>query len=173
MFFLFDDCIFMCLYFPLFSNLISLLIFWDPTQDLEFIFIVDSALIDTLDLIEKDHPIVIDFTLISLIDLFLRNPIIESKTRIINDVLAKTLKEVNNHDIFAMLNKVVGGDSTSTISPTKTLSIESGTKEINIPAIKILLECYGIIDDKDLKPLGTNKDALGKLIDKLTKLDPI
>ena len=157
-----------------------MLIFQDPSQDLKLISTADGAPIDTFthdpiisDPVEKDHPVATDSTLLMLPDPFVCEPIVESSTEVTVDALAQTLKELDNDDIFVELEKALGGGSISTVSSTKIPSTESGTKTIDIPAVKILLECYDIIKGKDLKSIGTDEDLMGKLTEKLTKLVPV
>ena len=132
------------------------------TQDSKLISTADGAPIDTsthdpiiFDPIEKDHPIATDSTLPMLSDPFFCEPIIQSNTKVIDDALAQTLKELDEDDIFVELEKALSRCSISTISSTKTPSTELETKTIDIPAVKLLLECYDIIEGKDLKFVGS------------------
>ena len=91
----------------------------------------------------------------------------------IHDLLAKTLKELDNDDLFSELEMALSRDAASITSSVKTLFTESGTSAVNVLAMKLLINCYELIEGKDLKSVGTGKELIGHLTNKLTELGPL
>ena len=65
------------------------------------------------------------------------------------------------------------GGAASTTSSLKTLSAESGTLAINVPAMELLIDCYESIKGKELESVGADEEIMGQLTNKLTELGPL
>ena len=121
--------------------------------------------------VEKDQGFAADeSTTPTLHDPPQRDTTVEPTNPKTDDLLTETLKELDNDDLVVELEKALSGGAISITSSAKTLYVESGTQPVNVPTIKLLIKCYKLIEDKDLKYVRTDEELIGKLTEKLTKL---